>query len=101
MESGGSFRRRSVRVRLGSEATSLNENEDLNLMLPTAQTCPKCHRPFVGSDAIGYPCPDCRMADIIDLDSGEGWLCENGHTMEVVPKGERCRICGKTKREKH
>lgn len=36
-----------------------------------------------------------------EIEADDDWLCENGHTMEVVPKGERCRICGKTKREKH
>jgi Zn finger protein HypA/HybF involved in hydrogenase expression len=28
-------------------------------MLPVEQTCPKCHNRFIGSDMIGFPCPDC------------------------------------------
>lgn len=28
-------------------------------MIPVEQTCPKCRNRFVGSDVVGFPCPDC------------------------------------------
>lgn len=32
-------------------------------MMPVRQKCPKCGRSFMGSDCIGRPCMDCRMAE--------------------------------------
>lgn len=31
--------------------------------MPVYQICPKCHQPFIGSDAIGKPCLACEIYD--------------------------------------
>lgn len=40
------------------------------MIMPVNQTCPKCGQPFMGSDAVGDPCPRCQGYDfgMLDLD---------------------------------
>ena len=42
------------------------------MVMPTNQTCPKCRRPFVGSDAVGHPCPACAT-DVVAVPARDGY----------------------------
>lgn len=33
------------------------------MVMPVNQICPICHRPFLGTDAIGHPCIDCEVSE--------------------------------------
>ena len=43
-------------------------------MMPIQQTCPICHRIFMGSDCIGLPCERCCKIPVtlIEIDATEG-----------------------------
>lgn len=34
------------------------------MMMPVRQRCPSCGREFMGSDAIGDKCPNCKSGEI-------------------------------------
>ena len=37
----------------------------LIMVSPVNQVCPECHTPFIGSDAIGDPCPSCKTGELL------------------------------------
>lgn len=38
------------------------------MVMPVMQQCPQCHKPFMGSDAIGRPCFACQTGDSSPID---------------------------------
>ncbi|MEM7301902.1 MAG: hypothetical protein AAF468_12520 [Pseudomonadota bacterium] len=50
---------------------------------PTPQTCEWCMQPFVGSDALGKPCDECRAKYGLKV-LGVGRDAENAQALSVV-----------------
>lgn len=53
------------------------------MVMPVEQTCPSCGQRFMGSDAIGDPCPDCTNPD---------WAPERMVKVESLKRGDQVKV---------
>ena len=53
------------------------------------QICPKCHTPFMGSDAIGCPCPSCEWGNFMVFTTEEEYRARILHQDQEIKKLEK------------
>ena len=50
---------------------------------PTPQRCPRCREPFIGSDALGKMCPECREIPTDPGPSVTDYIAKHGNSIDA------------------